>query len=87
VLVFGESTPRSGKYRILIDGGTGRECDAGKLGRSGGNGHLWEVLAEGLPVGEHTLEIQPIFEPPSVPAEVRLESICIAGGEAKVWRL
>lgn len=86
-LVFGESTPRSGKYRIVLDGVPGATFDAGKLGRGGGNGHLWEVLAEGLPVGEHSLEIQPIFESPEVPAEVRLESICIAGGQATVWRL
>ena len=88
VLVFGESTPRSGKYRVVIDGVPGTEFDAGKLGRAaGGNGHLWEVLAEGLPIGEHSLEIQPIYEPSGIPAEVRLESICVAGGEAKVWRL
>jgi lysophospholipase L1-like esterase len=87
VLVFGESTPRSGKYRIVVDGRPGPEFDAGKMGRGGGNAHLWQVLAEGLPVGEHSLEIQPIFEPSGIPAEVRLESICVAGGQAKVWRL
>ncbi len=86
VLLFGESTPRSGKYRVVLDGGAGREFDAGKMGRGGGNGHLWEVIAEGLPAGHHTLEIQPIYESSQVPAELRLESICVAGGEARVWR-
>ncbi len=85
VLLFGESTPQSGKYRVVLDGGAGREFDAGKMGRGGGNGHLWEVIAEGLPVGQHTLEIQPLFESPQMPSELRLESICVAGGEARVW--
>lgn len=84
VLLFGESTPRSGRYRVRIDGGAGTEFNACKMG-STGNGHLWQVIAEGLPVQEHTLEITPLFVSSKVPAELRLESICVAGGDAKVW--
>jgi hypothetical protein len=50
----------------------------------GGNTHLVEVIAEGLdPAAEHTMEIEPVFADDSE-QELRLESICVAGGEAWV---
>ena len=88
VLLFGESTQRSCKYKVVIDGKASREFDpAGVAKACGGNTPLWNVVAEGLdPALEHTLEIQPLFESPEKPQELRLESICVAGGEARVWR-
>ncbi len=80
VLLFGEATPRSGQYRITIDGET-EEHNARVFGD--GVGRLCHVVAEGLdPVKEHTIEIQPVFVSPDQPVELRLESICIAGPEA-----
>ncbi|MFZ2655941.1 MAG: SGNH/GDSL hydrolase family protein [Victivallales bacterium] len=85
VLLFGESTPRSCMYRITIDGQT-KEFNACQLGQTG-IGRMWQVVAETLdPSVEHNLEIQPVFESPEKPQELCLESICVAGGRAKVWR-
>jgi len=96
VLLFGEGTPKSGKYRVLIDGAVVShkpggapapltEYDAGELARrSGGNVHHVNVVATGLdPTREHTLEIEPVFDAASE-QELRLESVCVAGGEARV---
>jgi len=97
VLVFGEGTPMSGKYRAYIDGTLAtytpsgakeplREFDAANIAaRANGNAHHYQVLAEGLdPAIDHTLEIEPRFNP-AVEQELRLESICVAGGDAKVF--
>lgn len=93
VLFFGESTPTSCKYRVYIDGKqvehednkkTLPEFDAGGLGkRCSGNVHHTQRIAQGLdPSIEHTLEIEPL--PGTENQEMRLESICVAGGEARV---
>jgi lysophospholipase L1-like esterase len=95
VLLFGESTLRSCCYRVLIDGKPGKkhgpnqpagEFDAARLARAcKGNAPLWQVVAEGLDPGSlHTLEIIPMFEGPDTPGELRIESICIAGGRARI---
>ena len=96
VLLFGESTTKSVKYRALIDGklvehksGDGKqtltEFDGGTLANMvKGNCHHAQLIAEGLDAGtEHTLEIQPLFAGEGE-QELRLESICVAGGEARV---
>ena len=93
-MLFGESTPASGKYRAYIDGklvqkksddgkSTQSEFDAGHLGRLvKGNTHLAQVIAEGLdPAVEHTLEIEAVL---NAEQELRIESICVAGGTARV---
>ncbi len=93
IMLFGETTPTSGKYRVLVDGRRieyreakdkppADEFDAGRFGRAvHGNAHLVQVIAEGLdPAIEHTLEIEPAFDLPN--QELRLESICVAGGAA-----
>ena len=96
VMLFGESTPSSGKYHVYIDGhlvkhAAGKqiieEFDAGDLGkRVNGNAHHAQVLAEGLDAAvEHMLEIEPIIDP-KAEQEWRFESICVAGGAAKVTR-
>ncbi|MBN1828096.1 MAG: hypothetical protein JW884_02980, partial [Deltaproteobacteria bacterium] len=98
VMLFGESTPISCRYRVLIDGnlsdknGTGLPegvFDAARLARAcKGNAHLWQVVADDLdPETSHTLEIIPLLEDQNTPGELRLESICIAGGQADEIRL
>ena len=99
VMLFGESTTKSVKYRALIDGKvvehksndgkqTLTEFDGGLLANIvKGNCHHAQIIAEGLdPTREHTLEIQPIFSG-EAEQELRLESICVAGGEARVTLL
>ena len=85
VLLFGESTPMSGKYRVTLDG---RESifDACQLGRQG-NGRLWSMVAEGLDANrDHAIELALLPDASHTPCELRLESICVAGGDARVWR-
>ena len=96
VMLFGEGTEKSGKFRVLIDGKLveraepdGKpplmEFDAAWLAKLiHGNGHFAQVIAEGLdPSVEHTLVIEPLFAE-GKEQELRLESICVAGGEARV---
>jgi len=98
VMLFGESTPESARYRAYVDGKlvehksndgkeTLTEFDGGSLGKLvKGNAHLVQVIATGLdPAAEHTLEIEPVFEGQGA-QELRLESICVAGDGAGVQR-
>lgn len=92
VLLFGESSPTSGKYRVLIDGkaiehtenkATTDVFNAGYLGKLMGRAvHLTQVITTGLdPAVEHSMEIVPVL---NAGEELRIESVCVAGGEAKV---
>lgn len=94
VMLLGEATKTSGRYRVRIDGELIRYTppntqtpvdlfDPGSFAqRIGGNGHHAQIIATGLaPAREHTLEIEPLLEPGQ---ELRIESICVAGGEANV---
>lgn len=97
VMLFGEGTPKSGKYRVFIDGsnlapgaiagkGTPLEFNPANLSNSSkGNTHHVQVIVENLnATTEHTLEIEPLFTPDQE-QELRIESICVAGGDAKVF--
>jgi hypothetical protein len=96
VLLFGETTKQSGKYRVHLDGKVlslvsppanepAPESDAGAFARRiGGNGHYVQVLATGLdPQTTHTLRIEPLLAPDEE-QELRIESLCVAGGEPSV---
>ena len=96
VMLFGESTPTSAKFRAVLDGKivehpsadkkqTLREFDAAGFARMiNGKAYLVQVLAEGLdPAVEHALEIQPLFAD-GAEQELRIESICVAGDKASV---
>jgi len=81
VLLFGEETPKSGKYRVEIDGVETHTIDASSA-RFGGNRNHLATLARGLEKGVvHTLKITPVLEEGQ---ELRFESLCVAGGGAKV---
>jgi len=94
VLAFGESTPKSGLFRITIDGhvvehpegkASTNLFNAGYLGGMMGNtAHLSSVLVTGLdPTVEHALDLEPVLAPGQ---ELRIESLCIAGGAATLRR-
>ncbi len=79
VLLFGEQTRTSGDYAVRIDGGEPRlypaQCAEGNM-------RLVQVVAEGLDLeGEHEIEIAPLLKNGQ---ELRLESVCVAGGPAGV---
>jgi lysophospholipase L1-like esterase len=99
VMLFGEGTMKSGKYRAYIDGKLVErllpnakapllEFDSASISaRSNGNTHHVAIIAENLDASaDHTLEIEPLF-PPDQEQELRIESVCVAGGDAKVFPL
>ena len=86
VLIFGESTPHSGKCKFTIDGKE-KEINTCQLGPNN-VGRMWSLVTEELdPAVEHSMEIVPLFEGPDKPLEICIESICVAGGEAKLWQV
>jgi lysophospholipase L1-like esterase len=92
ILLFGESTANSGKFRMKLDGkpvtmawgpDKGSEVFDGNRWKSG-NGFLLFEVARGLdPSVPHLLEIEPVFDDDKL-QELKLESICVAGGKAAV---
>ncbi len=82
-LLFGESTPGSGRLRVLIDGTPATMSAGGVWDLSsrpvGGNVKWAEVVAQGLAPGEHTIELQPLL---TEGQELRIESLCFAGAGA-----
>ncbi len=92
LLVFGEASPESAPFRVRINGaivqvndgpGKGSELFEGNRWEKG-NGHLVYELASDLADDtEHLIEILPVFEE-GRNQELRLESLCVAGGQASV---
>ena len=88
-LLFGESTPNSGKFRVSIDGKPFSCRDHSEMAEIfnvatelPGNCPLAIVLAEGLdPTQVHTLRIEPLLE---TGQELRFESLCVAGAPARI---
>ena len=82
ILLYGEGTPASGHYRVRIDHGEwSASYNAANIAASArGNTHHVQILAEGLnPSAAHTLELQPQLQ---AGQELRIESLCVAGGPA-----
>jgi len=97
LMLFGEGTLTSGKYRVFIDGsnlapesaagkGMSLEFDSANLSSlSKGNTHHVQIIVENLDATkDHILEIEPLFASDQM-QELRIESICVAGGDAKVF--
>jgi hypothetical protein len=95
ILLFGESTADSCRFRVLVDGvaltgNGGQEKGAdwfeGNRWKTGNGFQLYEV-GRGLDAGTpHVLEIEPVFDD-AKPQELKLESLCVAGGKATVTLL
>ena len=92
ILLFGESTADSGRFRVLVDGVAvtgqggqekGEDWFEGNRWKTGNGFLLWEV-ARGLdPSVPHLIEIEPVFDNAKA-QELKIESICVAGGKARV---
>jgi lysophospholipase L1-like esterase len=93
-MLYGEGTTKSGKFQVYLDGKlvehkVGKdmttEFNSGRVSvPSNGNTHSVELIAQNLdPNVEHTLEIEPLFEE-GKEQELRIESLCVAGGAAQV---
>ncbi len=92
ILLFGECTADSGKFRVKLDGkpvtgkwGQDKDSDlyTGNLWKNG-NGFLLYEVARGLdPSIPHLLEIEPVFDRATL-QECKIESVCVAGGKATV---
>jgi lysophospholipase L1-like esterase len=79
LFLFGEATPTGGKYFVRIDG---KESKPYSTNNKQGNMRYIETLALGLdPSVEHLVDIVPQLAPGE---ELRLESLCVAGGDATV---
>ncbi len=94
VQLFGEETIKSAQYIVSIDGKpitdpkdpTKTTVFNASAIKMGGNRQHVALLATGLSSNvEHTLEITPQF-PADAEAELRIESVCVAGPNADVWR-
>jgi len=92
VMLFGEATLKSGQFKVFLDG-KHVPCPQGKetldlfdlsSKRFGGNTHFNAVMAAGLDLDTvHELKLVPVFAK-GEEQELRLESICLAGGEARI---
>ncbi len=91
LMLFGEKTMASGNYRVYIDGilmpvPGQRELRTEFSASSqvfGGNVQLIDMITDSLdPTVEHVLEIEPMLTQKN--KELRIESICVAGGPATV---
>jgi lysophospholipase L1-like esterase len=93
ILLFGECTTDSGKFRVKLDGKPvtgvsgwqekGSDLFDGNRWKNG-NGFLLIEIARGLdPATPHLLEIEPVFDDAKA-QELKIESICVAGGKATV---
>ncbi len=79
ILLFGEMTKNSGSYQVRVDGGEPKTFSA-KC--ADGNMRLVEIIGECLDSSrEHEIEITPVLKPGE---ELRIESVCAAGGPAAV---
>jgi len=79
ILVFGEKTKKSGSFSVKIDAG---EAKTYRAKNEEGNMWLVNTIAEGIdPSIEHRIEIIPHLGPGE---ELRIESVCVAGGSASV---
>jgi hypothetical protein len=89
VMLFGETTVTSGKFRVVIDGKPSSKFKDGILDCRSGAGGTYAfapTLAIGLDQNvEHTLRLEP-FDDRAGAAEWRIESVCVAGAGARVWR-
>jgi lysophospholipase L1-like esterase len=96
VLLFGEETIKSGRYRVRIDGkvvtyvpyGSKEPIDYydASSKRMGGTRQQVQTIATGLaPDVDHTFELEVLLSADEE-QELRLESICVAGKDAKVWK-
>jgi len=95
VMLFGEETTKSGSYRVCIDDKylairrVGRERRivsefSANSERMGGNRQHAQLIVTGLDTSvDHIIEIEPLFDDDKE-EELRLESICVAGGKATV---
>lgn len=92
IVVFGEASADSGTFRVRIDGapvvvkhGQIKDTDLFDANRwKTGNGHLVFELARGLDATRpHLVEIEPVLAADRF-QELRLESLCVAGGPATV---
>lgn len=81
LMIFGEATVESGKYRILVDGKEVKSADIGSIS-SHGTWRYVEIIAQNLDLqSSHQVEIIPDLAPGQ---ELRLESLCVAGGDSTV---
>jgi lysophospholipase L1-like esterase len=92
VMLFGEEGVNAGKYHVYVDGklvtytpwGWKQPTDLFSAGFVAGTRQHMPVIVPNLdPKTDHLLEIEPVFDE-TKEQELKLESICVAGGKATV---
>jgi lysophospholipase L1-like esterase len=97
LMVFGEATTKSGKYRVRIDGKLHTYTVPGKKEptdlydmtseRFKGNWNYHQAIIDNLdPDTPHIVELEPVLDADEE-QELRIESLCVAGGTAEVKAL
>ena len=97
VMVFGEATTTSGKFRVRIDGKPHSYTTPGEKEptdlydmtseRFKGNWNYHQTIVENLDASvPHVLEIEPVLDA-NAEQELRIESLCVAGGAAEVTEI
>jgi len=97
VLVFGEATMTSGRFRVRLDGKPQTYTPPGQKEptdlydmtseRFKGNWNYHQTIVENLAADRpHVLEIEPVLDG-NAEQELRIESLCVAGGAAEVRAL
>jgi len=89
--LFGEADENGLSARVLIDGRPVPyqpdprkppeetwPLDTKRFGQ--GRLFIWRVLATDLSPGPHTLEVRPVLPPDAAKGQLRIESLCVAGG-------
>lgn len=78
LLIFGESTVKSGKAEVWVDGKRVSNRDCGAFGRMfAPSAYLvWQVGCDFAGDGWHELEVRPVLNPGQV---LKIESLCVAG--------
>jgi hypothetical protein len=94
LMVFGEATTKSGKYRVWVDGQphtypVGKDKTPTDLydmsaRRFGANwSYAQRIVGDLDPAVEHRVELEPVLDD-AEEQELRLESLCVAGGAAAI---
>ena len=81
VLLFGDGTPRSGRYEVRVNGGQPTLYDMGVNAKNGNFRHVQFIARNLAPDTEHLVEITPLLTDGQ---ELQLESVCVAGAPATV---
>lgn len=89
--ILGEADEHGAGFKVLLDGHPVpyREKPVDEIwptstaSTGGGERFFWREISDKLEPGRHTVEVLPVFSDDATKSALRIESICVAGPEAK----